>query len=319
MIVPRGKRLLAAVLFAALPVIALTARGEGATPTASLPLKASETGWRPLSRRWDQGLQANLDRALRGEKLWQELIVTGKMAVGLVDLSDPARPRFARVNGDTMMYAASLPKIAILLAAFQGFEDGSLKETPPVRADLIEMIRRSDNFATSQMVGRLGLAKIERLILDPPYRFYDTRTGGGIWVGGSFARDGRQNPEPLKNLLQAATVNQVCRFYYLLAYGKLINPARSRQMLKVLAFPDLHDKFVSALEGSVPPNYLYRKSGEFRIWYSDSILVWDKTWRRYILVSLVEHRRGEEILRKLVPVVENILRPRRPVDNPTAR
>jgi len=48
----------------------------------------------------------------------------------MVDLSDPADTRFAQVNGGTMMYTASLPKIAILLAAYQCFEDGELKSPP---------------------------------------------------------------------------------------------------------------------------------------------------------------------------------------------
>ena len=297
------------ISLAFLAVVTGGANLEGAA-SPTLPLWVPEAAWRPLEQREDRRLQAKLDQALRQGKLCRELIDQGKMAVGLVDLQDPESPRFARVNGDTMMYAASLPKIAILLAAFQGFEDGSLKETPQIQAELIEMIRRSDNVAAAQMVGRIGLTRIEQVILEGRYRFYDTRQGGGLWVGSSFARDGQQNPEPLKGLLQAATVHQVCRFYYLLAYGKLINPERSRQMLKILAFPDLHDKFVSRLEQAVPPNYLYRKSGEFRIWYSDSILVWDRTWRRYILVSLVEHQQGEEILRQLLPRVEDILRPR---------
>jgi beta-lactamase class A len=296
------------ILLAFLAAMTGGATLEGAA-SPPLPLRVPEAAWRPLEQRWDQGLQAKLDQALKQGKLRRELIDQGKMAVGLVDLGDPESPRFARVNADTMMYAASLPKIIILLAAFQGFQDGSLKETPQIQADLIEMIRRSDNFAAGQMVARIGLTKIERLILEPRYRFYDTRQGGGIWVGSSFAGDGQENPEPLKGLLQAATVHQVCRFYYLLAYGKLINPERSRQMLKILAFPDLHDKFVSRLEGVMPSNYLYRKSGEFRNWYSDSVLVWDKTWRRYILAALVEHQQGEEILRQLVPLVEDILRP----------
>jgi beta-lactamase class A len=299
-------QIVAALLLALLSVITGQASAGAASP--DLPLKVSN--WRPLDQRQDQGLQAKLDRAVQREKSWQGLLSTGKMAVGLVDLTDPAKPRFAQVNGNTMMYAASLPKIAILLAAFRGFQSGSLKETPQIRADLIEMIRRSDNFAASQMVARIGLKNIEKVILDPRYRFYDPETGGGIWVGGSFGRDGAQNPEPLKNLIQAATVNQVCRFYYLLAYGRLINPESSRQMLKILAFPDLHDKFVSVLEPEVPPNRLYRKSGEFRVWFSDSILVWDAAWRRYILVAMVEDPRGEHILRKLVPLAENILRPR---------
>jgi beta-lactamase class A len=297
----------AILLLGLLSVIALSVNSQGAT-SPTLPLRVPNMAWRPLYQRWDQGLQAKLDMALKREPLWQALIDDGKMAVGLVDLADSNKPRFAQVNGNTMMYAASLSKIAILLAAFQGFQDGSLKETSQIRADLIEMIRRSDNFAASQMVARIGLKKIERIILEPRYRFYDTKQGGGIWVGGSFARRREQNPEPLKNLIQAATVNQVCRFYYLLACGRLINPESSRQMLKILDFPDLHDKFVSVLEGAVPPNRLYRKSGEFGIWYSDSILVWGQTWQRYILVSMVEHQQGEQILRKLVPMVEDILR-----------
>jgi len=313
MISTRSRRLIASVLIIAFLVISSSANHGGATSPPPLPLRVPDSEWLPLDRRWDQGLQAQLEQALNREKIWQDLIDQGKLAVGLVDLRDPGLPRFARVNGDTMMYAASLPKIAILLAAFQGFEDGSLLETPQIKADLVEMIRRSDNFAANQMVVRIGLQKIEQVILDPRYRFYDIRKGGGIWVGGSFARDGQQNPDPLENLSQAATVNQVCRFYYLLAYGRLINPGRSKQMLKILAFPDLHDKFVSMLEDSVPPNHMYRKSGESGVWYSDSILVWDNSWRRYILAAMVEHQQGEEILRKLLTEVEPILRHRRPV------
>ncbi len=300
-------KLVAAIVLVALSVITLGAASERAT-SPTLPLPVSNTEWRPLYQRWDRGLQAKLDQALKKEKLWQTLINRKKMAVGLVDLANPALPRFAQVNGNTMMYAASLPKIAILLAAFKGFEDGSLKETPQIQADMIEMIRRSDNFAASRVVAQIGLKQIEKIILDPPYRFYNLKKGGGILVGGSFARDGHLNREPLKKLVQAATVNQVCRFYYLLAYGKLINPARSRQMLNIMAFPDLHDKFVSVLEGTVPLNHLYRKSGEFRVWYSDSVLVWDETWRRYILVAMIEDRQGEQILKELVPVAENILK-----------
>jgi beta-lactamase class A len=300
-------RLVAAILLVALPVTALSVFRAGATSPA-LPIRVSDDEWRPLDQRWNRGLQARLDQALKKEKLWQTLISKRKMAVGLVDLANPVLPRFAQVNGETMTYAASLSKIAILLAAFQGFVDGSLNETPQIQADLIEMIRRSDNFAASRVVAQIGLKNIETVILDRRHRFYNLKKGGGIWVGSSFGGDGQQNPEPLKNLVQAATVNQVCRFYYLLAYGRLITPARSRQMLKILAFPDLHDKFVSMLEGDVPLNRLYRKSGEFRIWYSDSILVWDESWRRYILVSMIEHSQGEQILRNLVPAVEDILK-----------
>jgi beta-lactamase class A len=304
-------RLWAALLLVVLAVFTLGAnRGGAGYPP--LPLSLPGAAWRPLCQREDKALEERLHRALKQNGLWGSLIDAGKMAVGLVDLSDFRVPRFAQVNGQTMMYAASLPKIAILLAAYQGFAGGTLKETPPIHADLIEMIRRSDNAAANRLIARIGLGRIEAVILNPRYRFYDFKAGGGIWVGSAYGPAGDQNPEPLKDLLHAASVTQVCRFYYLLAYGRLINPERSRQMLKILAFPDLHDKFVSVLEKVVPPQRLYRKSGDYRIWQSDSILVWGASWRRYILVALVEHEQGEQILRELVPVAEHLLRPKRP-------
>ena len=241
------------------------------------------------------------------------------MSVGLVDLSNPKAPRFAQVNGDTMMYGASLPKLMVLLAAFQGFADGTLKETPEIHRDLIEMIRRSDNPAASQVIGRIGLRKIEALASDRRYRFYDPQKGGGIWLGGTYSPGGEVNPEPITGLSHTATAYQLCRFYYLLAYGRLISPERSRQMLKILAFPDLPGKFVSVLETAVPPNHLYRKSGEVRGFHADSILVWDTGWRRYILVALIEDERGEQILKELVPVAENVLRPSQPLSSGEGR
>ena len=66
------------------------------------------------------------------------------------------------------------------------------------------------------------------------------------------------------------------------------------------------------LETAVPPNRLYRKSGEVRGFHADSILVWDTGWRRYILVAMIEDGRGEQILKELVPVAEQVLRPSQP-------
>jgi len=296
-----------AMVFAVLGVVAMGLNpGEVGTPP--LPLGVAGPEWRPLSQRRDQRLQAGLELGLKQHAAWRPLLDEGKMAVGLVDLSNPTVPRFAQVNGNIMMYAASLPKLMVLLAAFQGFEDGTLKETSGIHRDLIEMIRRSSNPAASQVIGGIGLRKIEALTRDRRYGFYDPPTGGGIWVGGTYSHGGEENPEPITGRLYTATAYQVCRFYYLLAYGRLINPERSGQMLKILAFPDLPGKFVAVLAEAVPPNRLYRKSGEVRGFHADSILVWGETWRRYILVSLIEDERGEQILKELVPVAEHVLR-----------
>ena len=98
-----------------------TCRRSGYAALPELPLRASGEEWRPLERQWDKHLQEELDSSLKQNEFWRHLIEEEKMAVGVVDLSDLHAVRFAAVNGDTMMYAASLPKIAICLAAFQSF------------------------------------------------------------------------------------------------------------------------------------------------------------------------------------------------------
>jgi beta-lactamase class A len=295
--------------FSALLALSLLCFGMAAPAEAvsGLPVVLSQGEWQPLLKRQNPLLQANLARALRQRSLWQCLLAEDKMAVGLVDLSDVKAPRFAQVNGNTMLPAASIPKLAILLAAFQGFENRTLPQTPQVMFDLNDMIRESSNSAAAAMIERIGMTKIDYLLLSPRYKFYDPRQGGGIWLGSTFSSGGQLCPDPMKDLNLAATATQVCRFYYQLAYGRLVNPKRSAEMLQVLSNPGLHDKFVIALEHSLTPDRIFRKNGTFRTAHADSVLVWGEGWRRYILVGLVDDARGEEILRELVPVAERVL------------
>ena len=278
----------------------------GAAP--DLPFNLPAAQWRPLEDWLNPSLQAALDQALRQRPGWPELMAKHKLAVGLVDLAEPRAPRFAQVNGDTMLYAASLPKIVVLLAAFHAMADGRLPQTPQIRQELMAMIRDSSNPAAAAIIRRLGLPSIQSLLFQPRYRFYRPRQGGGLWVGSTFAPGGPQYPEPLQDLTQAATATQVCRFYYLLATGRLLSPLASRQMLEIMAYPGLKDKFVAVLGPTLPPNRLFRKNGTYGPTHCDSALVWGQGWRRYILVGLVEDARGEQILRELVPLAEQVLR-----------
>lgn len=90
--------------------------------------------------------------------------------------------------------------------------------------------------------------------------------------------------------------------------GRLISPERSRQMLEILVDPDLKHKFVNALKNIAPDVKIFRKSGTWKTWHSDSVLAWGPEWRRYIAVALVEDTNGEMILRKLLPVLESVLK-----------
>lgn len=263
---------------------------------------------RPLRQLVDKNLQKELERRLKQNKSWAKLIHNEKMAVGLVDISDSSNIRFARVNGDVMMYAASLPKLAILLAAMQSLEDGSLKETSAIHHDMRIMISRSDNDAATRMIDRIGFEKIEAVLTDPKYELYDPERGGGLWCGKKYAKDGTRYPDPVMGLSHGATVTQACRFYYMLAMGQLVNRQRSIQMLDVLSDPEIHHKFVNTLDSIAPGVKLYRKSGTWRNWHSDSVMVWGQAWRKYILVGLIDNKQGEQILRELIPMVEEVLK-----------
>lgn len=271
-----------------------------------LPFTIPDSAIQPLRTLIDTSLVTALELRLGKNKKWKSLIKQKRMAVGVVDLQDVNKVKFARVNGNEMMYAASLPKIAILLAAMDAMENNEIAETPEIHADLRLMISKSNNAASTRMIDLLGYDKIETVLKDPKYELYDEVYGGGLWVGKRYAKQGNRNPDPLKGLSHAATVSQVCRFYYLMVAGKLVSPERSKQMLDIMENPALHHKFVNTLDKVAPNARLFRKSGSWREFHSDSILVWGPE-RRYILVALIVDSDGESIIRQLVRPVEEVL------------
>ena len=272
-----------------------------------LPFTIPDVNILSLRELTDSGFQQKLESALKRNSKWARLIAKKKMAVGIVNLADSMHIQYACVNGDVMLYAASLPKLAILLAATEALETGLLRETPEVSEDMRIMIARSDNQAASRMIDRLGFEYIQDVLCRPEFDLYDVKNGGGLWVGKAYAREGKRYPDPLMGISHGATVTQVCRFYYLLSMGKLINRERSIQMLNILSDPEIHHKFVHTYDELVPDAKLYRKSGTWKQWHSDSVLIWGPSWRRYILVALIEDSNGEMILRDLIPSVESVL------------
>ena len=273
--------------------------GETAEPEAS----AADSSLLPT----DPALQKRLERAVANRPRWARLAEERVFALGVVDLSDLDRPRYAAVNSREMIYAASLPKIGILLAAEHQLEAGTLSMTPAVKRDLNAMIRVSSNAAATRMINRVGgLAAVNTVLTDPRYQFYDETNGGGLWVGKRYASDRRRDRDPIEGLSHAANVHEVCRFYTLLAQRRLISEARSEQMLEILDDPGLSHKFVGSLEQRAPEAEIYRKSGSWRRWHADSALVWGPQ-RRYVVVALVKDPRGARIVRSVIPAVEGLL------------
>jgi len=290
-------------------LVLVTAFVTNSFAQGELPLPTSDGRIALLTSLVDNNLQKTLEKEINANPLWKTLINQKKMAIGLVDLRDTNNVKFARLNGNHMMYAASLPKIAVLLAAMDAIDKKELIETKDIKKDMRLMISKSNNQATTRMIDRLGYDKIEAVMRSPKYKFYDENFGGGLWVGKRYGGGGNTNREPLKNLSHAATVTQVCRYYYLLANGKLVNRKRSKQMLDIMENPELHHKFVNTLDKIAPDARIFRKSGSWKNYHSDSVLVWGKdSNRRYILVALIDDSAGEQIIRDLIKPIEKVLR-----------
>lgn len=260
----------------------------------------------PLANFSDVDLNAKLTELVASNPKYQQLVKANKMSIGVVDIKSVDNPRFASINGDVMMYAASLPKIAVLLAAEDAIEKNEVVYTDALEQDMRQMISKSNNQATTRIIDLLGYEKIEAIVRDQRYLFYDPTEGGGLWVGKRYAAGGPTHREPIKNLSHAATADQVCRFYYLLINHRLVSPERSDHMLEMLECPKIDHKFVHSLRQIDPQARLFRKSGTWQDWHSDSIMVISEE-RQYILVALIQDPAGEHIIQDLAFSLDQII------------
>ena len=258
-----------------------------------------------LSEAKSPALQAQLEQRLKRLKL-DAAVRQGRLAVSLVDVTDPHHPALAQVNGDNMVYAASLPKIAILLAAFERVHEGKLKLDAENRQLMTDMIRHSSNTAATEMIRRVGHDYINQVLSSPKYRLYDTRYNGGLWVGKEYAQGVAYHRDPLHNLSLGATAFQVARFYYLLETGQLVSPELSREMKAMLGDPGIQHKFVKGLLETSPEAHVYRKSGTWRDWHADSAIV-EHAGRTYVAVALAQSPKGGEWLKNIICELDGII------------
>lgn len=252
----------------------------------------------------DPDLQTRLEQVVSAQGLAGP-VSNQHLALALVDLSSPARPRLAMLNGDTMLYAASLPKIAILLGAFVQAEQGRLPLDAPHVQALTQMVRYSSNAAASQVLEWVGERRLIDILESPRFAFYDPRGRGGLWVGKSYGPSPAFLRDPVAGLSHGATAFQVARFYCMLDSGSLVSPALTRQMKDVLSRPGLHHKFVKGLEGR-PGIAIYRKSGTWRDFHSDSALVEAGPYK-YVLVGIAQDAHGGQWLERLAAPLHDVI------------
>jgi beta-lactamase class A len=278
---------------AVLAALTLTAQ---AGPTVVAQEGRPATAPEDLRSSADAVLQGQLERIVAAQGL-DKAIAGRRLALALVDLSTPGHPRLAMLNGDTMIYAASLPKIAILLGAFVEAERGKLLLNSRRLEALTQMVRYSSNTEASRVLGWVGESRLIDILLSPRYAFYDPNGKGGLWVGKGYSPSPAFRRDPVAQLSHAATAYQVARFYTLLDAGALVGPAFTQQMKAVLAHPGINHKFVKGLLDR-PGAVLYRKSGTWRDFHSDSALV-ESAGHKFVMVGLSKDEHGGEWLEHL--------------------
>jgi beta-lactamase class A len=289
-------RLIRAALFG---VTALVMSSQVMADTAPTP---------SLWKSFDSSLQRQLNNTLTKLGL-DQAVHNKKLSVALVDITRLNKPRVAAVNGDEMQYAASLPKIAILLGAFVEIEQGEMKLDEDTRESLTRMIRVSSNADATHMLNRVGKQRLLGILQSRKYDLYDPKVNGGLWVGKEYGKSAAYQRDPLHNLSHGATAMQTARFYYLLETGKLVGPGLTREMKSMLGNPGIHHKFVKGL-ADYPDAKIYRKSGSWRQWHADSAIV-EAEGHKYIIVALAESPNGGEWLSRLIQPIHQFMVPTR--------
>lgn len=249
----------------------------------------------------DASLQSDLEQI--DARLRNEFgLTTAQTAVGVLDLKTL---RLAMIHPDREEYAASIPKIGILLAYFQLHPEAVTNLNPQTRHDLGLMAKASDNAMAARFSRELGLKQIQAVLNS--YHFYDTNHGGGLWVGKHYGKSGERIGSPVGDNSHAATVRQLLRYFLLLEQGELISPAASQAMRDIFASPEIpHDdiKFVKGLAGR--DVQIIRKWGTWEDWFHDAAVI-TGGGRHYILVALTRHPHGDEYLVELARAMDDLL------------
>lgn len=240
----------------------------------------------------------HIDSALRA----RHGMTTEQTAIGLLDLNTL---RLAMIHPDRIEYAASVPKIGILLAWFQLHPEAATNLEAQTRHELGLMIKVSSNEMAAKYSQQLGLQQIQQVIAS--YGFYDAKHGGGIWLGKHYGQGGERMGDPVGDHSHAATVRQLLRFHLMLEQGKLVSPQASQTMREIFASPDIphiEDKFVKGLAGRGVA--VLRKSGWWENWFHDTAII-SGSGRHYIFVALTHHAKGDEYLVELAAAVDDLM------------
>ncbi|MBI3887218.1 MAG: serine hydrolase [Opitutae bacterium] len=198
-------------------------------------------------------LQALVDRTAREvqAEFAAPALKPEQLALTVIDLRRPDAVVRADYRGDARFYPASVIKLFFAAYAHRLMEDGKLADTPELRRGLRDMIVDSGNEATSYIVDAItGTTSGPEL---PPAELAAWSERRGVvtryfqslgyrnvnaqrkpWGEGPYGRektDMEAHP-PARNFL---STNDTARLLEEIAEGRCVTPARSAQMLALMA------------------------------------------------------------------------------------
>ena len=243
---------------------------------------------------FQQALDAHIDGRPRGADFWVAMRKKQGTVV-VADVTDLRRPRVAGYNPELMLYAASVPKVAIVFGALVEAHAGRLTLDDETREQLVSMVRRSSNPAATAVLHKIGIERLAEILQDERHgKLYDPEHGGGLWVGKAYDKSPVWRRDPLHQLSHGASAMQVARLYYGWLNGTLIAPEYQPLFKEIFGNPALKHNFVKGLEGREDLR-LYRKSGTWRNTRADSGVI-ERDDLTYIAVAIYSVAEGTRAL-----------------------
>ncbi len=254
---------------------------------------------------FQQAVDAAVDRAPRAPEFW-EAVRRKQVSAIVVDLTDLRRPQVAGYNPELMLYAASVPKVAIVFGAVVEIQAGNLELDEETRAQLVNMVRKSSNPDASAVLRKVGIERLAEILQDERHgKLYDPEHGGGLWVGKAYDKSPVWRRDPLQGLSHGASALQVARLYYGWLNGTLVDDRYRPLFEEIFGKPGLKHNFVKGLEGREELQ-IYRKSGTWRNTRADSAVI-ERDDLTYISVAIYALPEGTTALVNGARIVDDFM------------
>jgi beta-lactamase class A len=257
----------------------------------------------------DADLQAALDAAIDATpnaQRFREAVRNKKASVLVADITDLRNPSVAGYNPDLMLYAASLPKVAIVFGAMVEIQEGALELDDETRAQLVNMVRKSSNEDASAVLRKVGIERLGTILQDERHgKLYDPEHGGGLWVGKSYDGLPAWQRDPLHGIGHGASAMQAARLYYGWLTGTLVEARFIPLFREIFGNPGLKHNFVKGLSEREGLR-IYRKSGTWKDTRVDSAVV-ERDDLTYIAVGIYSVPEGTQALVAGIEVVDDMM------------